>query len=250
MMTATRQWLRRGTVLGMLILVAVMLSACIESSTTTTIGSDSTGTTKMRIGISKTALSTIAALGNSFGGTPPPTSGSAGAPPNPTDIFGDLTKQVTDMGGSATPYESADFIGVEITMQFKSLDEMVSQINNVLGNSSAGSSSPLGGSGSGSGALVTLTTSSVSDGIRIDGTIDPLSELNDPSLSSSGSSAGIPGLDLTALLAGGGKVELSITMPGKIRTTDSLAQTSGTTVSWSFKVGDQKATIFVESDKS
>jgi hypothetical protein len=82
--------------------------------------------------------------------------------------------------------------------------------------------------------------------VRIDGTVDPLSELGDPAVTAGAP----PGIDLTSILSSGGKVELSFTMPGSISTADSLATQSGTTVSWSFKIGDPKATIFVESAKS
>ena len=226
--------------IGVLLLTAVMLSACIESSTTSTIGSDLKGTTTMRVGISKAAIPLLTSIGSSLGGTPTPTSGA-----NPQDPFGDLTSQVTAMGGTAKPYDNANFMGVEITMKFSSLDEMQSQINSVLGNSSGSSSSasPLGGSGS--GALVQITAKDTGSSIRIDGTVDPLSDLNDPT-----ATAGAPpGLDFSALLGGGGKVELSFTMPGSISTADALATQSGNTVSWSFKVGDKKATIFAESAK-
>jgi hypothetical protein len=98
----------------------------------------------------------------------------------------------------------------------------------------------------GPSSLIQITAQDTGSTVRIDGTVDPLSELNDPA-----ATAGAPpGLDLTAPLSGGGKVELSFTMPGSINTADSLATQDGTTVSWSFKVGDPKATIFVESAKS
>lgn len=229
-----------GRLMGgaVLLLIAMMLSACIESSTATTIGPDLKGTTKMRVGISKVAIQAITDIGKGLGGTPTPNSGSPSDNP-----FADLNTQVTAMGGTATPYETADFMGVEITFTFNSLDEMQNQINSVLGNSSgsSGSSNPLGGGGP--DALVRIAAKSTGSGIRIDGTVDPLSELNDPA-----ATAGAPpGLDLSAFLAGGGKVELSFTMPGAITSTDDLAAKDGTTVSWRFKVGDQKATIFAES---
>jgi hypothetical protein len=245
MKVMTRGWARRGMAVGVLLLTAVMLSACIEANSASTINPDLTGTTKVRIGISKVALQTITQIGSGLGGTPTPNSGSTDNP------FADLNTQATAMGGTVTPYETTDFTGVEIAFTFSSLDEMQKQINSVLGDqsnssgsaSSSSSSSPLGG---GPSALVQITATDTGSTVRIDGTVDPLSELSDPA-----ATAGAPpGLDLSAILSGGGKVELSFTMPGSINTADALATQNGTTVSWSFKVGDPKATIFVESAKS
>lgn len=234
--------MRRGMAAGMLLLTAALLSACIESNSSSTIGSDFTGTTNMRIGISKAAIQTLTTIGKSLGGTPTPN--SSGALDNP---FGDVTNQVTDMGGTVKPYDNGNFMGVDITMPFTSLDEMQSQINSILGNSSGSSSgsSPLSGSGSDQSALVQITAKSTDTGIRIDGTVDPLSTVNDPN-----SPNAIPGLDLSSLLLGGGMIQLSFTMPGAITNADPLAKQNGNTVSWSFKVGDKAATIFAEANKS
>lgn len=243
MMTATRHWERRGTAVGMVLLAAMMLSACIEVDQRSTIGSDFKGTTTMKIGVSKLFLETISSLGNSLGVTPTPGSGASGSPQDP---FADLASQVTAMGGTAKPYSTDQFTGVEITMPFNSLDEMQNQINMLLGSSSGSSASSLGGS-SGSDALVQITAKESASSVRIDGTINPLSDLG----SATGSAAGAPpGLDLTALLAGGGQIQIAFTMPGKIQSADPLARQSGSTVSWSFKIGDKGATIFAESDKS
>ncbi|MCA1667189.1 MAG: hypothetical protein LC793_07285, partial [Thermomicrobia bacterium] len=102
-MSATlRRWSRRGVAVGMLLLTAALLSACIEANSSSTIGSDLTGTTNIRIGISKVALQTLTSIGNSIGGTPTPdagsTSSSSGSLDNP---FASLTTQVTGMGGTA-----------------------------------------------------------------------------------------------------------------------------------------------------
>jgi hypothetical protein len=243
MMTATRHWWRRGMAVGMVLLAAMMLSACIEVDQRSTIGSDFKGTTTMKIGVSKLFLETISSLGNSLGVTTTPGSGASG---NPQDPFADLASQVTAMGGTAKPYSTDQFTGVEITMPFNSLDEMQNQINMLLGSSSGSSASSLGGS-SGSDALVQITAKETASSVRIDGTINPLSDLG----SATGSAAGAPpGLDLTALLAGGGQIQIAFTMPGKIQSADPLARQSGSTVSWSFKIGDKGATIFAESDKS
>ncbi len=246
MMTTTDRWARRGMAVAMLLLTAALLSACIEANSSSAIGSDFKGTTNIRVGISKVAIQTLSAIGNGVGGTPTPNSGAM-----PDDIFGDLNNQVTGMGGTAKPYDNANFMGVDITMQFNSLEEMQNQINSILGSSSSSGSSgssssppsnPL--SGSGSGALIQITAKSTDAGLRIDGTVDPLSTLNDPNNPNA-----IPGLDLSALLIGGGQVQLSFTMPGKVTSADALAQQNGNTVSWSFKVGDKATTIFAEANK-
>lgn len=244
-MTATQRWMRRGMAAGMLLLTAALLSACIEASSTSTIGSDFTGTTHMRIGISKAAIQTLTAIGASLGGTPTPNSGDS-----PDNMFGALNTQVSTMGGTAAPYENDNFMGVEITLPFSSLDEMQNQINSVLGGSSGSSgassaANPLSGGGNGQNALIQIAAKSTDSGIRIDGTVDPLSALNDPN-----SANAIPGLDLSSLLLGGGQVQLSFTMPGAITSADPLATQDGNTVSWSFKVGDKAATIFAEANKS
>lgn len=256
MVTATRRWLGRGTAVGMLLLTAALLSACIEANSASAIGSDFTGTTNIRIGFSKVALQTLSSIGNSLGGTPTPGSSSSPSSSPSSDSldnpFGDLTTQVTGMGGTATPYDDGNFMGVDIAMPFKSLDEMQSQINSILGGSSSSSdtssssaANPLSGSGSGQSALIQITAKSTDSGLRIDGTVDPLSSLNDPNNPNA-----VPGLDLSSLLLGDGMVQLSFTMPGAITSADPLAQQNGNTVSWSFKVGDKAATIFVEANKS
>ncbi len=246
------KWAHRGMAAGVLLLAAALLSACIEANSASTINTDFTGTTNIRIGISKVALQTLASVGNSLGGTPTPDAGgtspssSGGSLDNP---FGDVTNQVTSMGGTATPYDNGNFTGVDIALPFKSLDEMQSQINTILGGSSSGApsaSSPPTGSGSGQDSpLIQITATSTDSGIRIDGTVDPLSSLNDPNNPNA-----VPGLDLSALLLGGGQVQLSFTMPGAITNADALATQNGNTVSWSFKVGDKAATIFAEANKS
>ena len=251
MVMMARKWTHRGMAAGVLLLAAALLSACIEANSASTIGSDFTGTTNIRIGISKVALQTLTSIGNSLGGTPTPnstgtsSSSSGGSPDNP---FGDVANQVTGMGGTATPYDDGNFMGVDIAIPFKSLDEMQNQINTILGGSSSASSPSGSSTGSGSSQsspLIQITAKSTDSGIRIDGTVDPLSSLNDPNNPNA-----IPGLDLSALLLGGGQVQLSFTMPGAITNADALATQDGNTVSWSFKVGDKAATIFAEANKS
>ncbi len=247
MLTVTRHWARRGMAVGMLLLTAALLSACIEANSSSTIGSDFTGTTNIRIGISKAALQTLTQIGNSLGTPTPNSSGtsSSGASGSPDNPFGDVTNQVATLGGTATPYDNADFMGVDITLPFKSLDEMQNQINTILGGSSgsSGASGSPAGSSSPDAPLITITAKSTDAGLRIDGTVDPLSSANDPN-----NPAAIPGLDISSLL-GSGKVELSFTMPGAITSADALATQNGNTVSWSFKVGDKAARIFAEANK-
>jgi len=248
MVTVTRHWMQRGMTVGALLMTVALLSACIEANSSSTIGSDFTGTTNIRIGISKVALQTLASIGSSLGGTPTPNSGgtsSSSAGGGLDNPFGDVTNQITAMGGTAKPYDNANFMGVDITLPFKSLDEMQSQINSILGSSSGSSSgsSPSSAS-SDQPSLIQITAKGTDSGIRIDGTVDPLSSLNDPN-----SPNAIPGLDVSALLLGGGMVQLSFTMPGAITNADPLAIQNGNTVSWSFKVGDKAATIFAEANK-
>lgn len=256
MVTATPRWVRRGMAVGVLLLTAALLSACIEANSASIIGSDFTGTTNIRIGISKVALQTLTSIGNSLGTPTPDSSSSPTSSPSSGSLdnpFGDLTTQVTSMGGTATPYDDGDFMGVDIALPFTSLDEMQNQINSILGNSSgtpsaAASSSSASNpysSGDSQSPLVQITAKSTDNGLRIDGTVDPLSSLNDPNNPNA-----IPGLDTSALLLGDGLVQLSFTMPGAITSADPLAQQNGNTVSWSFKVGDKAATIFVEANKS
>src|SRR5690242_4700673 len=114
----TRRWMGKLMCVAALLLVALTLSACIESSTASTIGSDLTGTTKVRVGISKVALQAITGIGKGLGGTPTPSSGG----PSSDNPFAGLNAQVTARGGTARRYETADFMGVEITFLFKSLD--------------------------------------------------------------------------------------------------------------------------------
>lgn len=230
-----RHWWKRAATFGSLALVVVTLSACVEANQQSIIAPDFTGTTTMRIGISKLLIQTLTSVGD-LSGTP-----AAGAPPPPAlgDPFADLKKQVAAMGGTTTDYENANFVGVDATLPFSSLDEMQKQINTFLGSSAA----PGGPTDTG---LVTITAKSEGDSVRIDGKVDPLSALNDPTAQGA---SGAPPIDFTAVLAGGGKIEVAFTMPGQIRSTDPLAKTDGTTASWSFNIGDKAATIFVESDK-
>lgn len=242
MANAMRRWWKRAASLGSLALIAVTLSACVESNSQSVITPDLTGTTTIRIGISKLLVQTLMSIGD------PTATPAAGAPPPmppPSDLFADLKKQIAAMGGTTQDYENANFVGVDATLAFTSLDEMQKQINTLLGSSAAPGGQPTSGAPSDSG-LVTITAKDTGDSVRIDGKVDPLSTLTDPTAQNA---PGAPPLDVTAILAGGGKVELSFTMPGNIRSTDPLAKTDGTTVSWSFNIGDKAATIFVESDK-
>ena len=233
------RWMRRGVAVGMLLLTAAMLSACVEVNQQSTIGTDFKGTTNMRVGFSKEALQLITSIGGDPNSTPTPNS----APP--PDPFADVLKQVTGMGGTATPYSTDKFQGLDITLNFSSLDEMQNQINAILGSSSGGPSGPPGGGGP--GGIAQITAKSTGNGVRIDGQVDPLSDLSNPP-PAGGAAPNAPPIDVTALLASGGQIQLAFTMPGKIVSADPLAMQNGSTVSWTFKVGDPKATIFAESN--
>jgi len=252
----TPYWIRRGTALVTILLMVGMLTACIEAGSNSTIGPDLKGTTTMRVGIAKTAIQLAASLAGSLG-TPSP-SGSPPAmamatAPTADDLFGDLNKQITALGGSAKPFDDGSFVGEDILFGFSSLDEMQKQINTVLGDSSGaagmgmGMGMRMGMSGTpGSGALAQITVKDTGTSIRIDGIVDPLSDLSDPS-----AAAGLPpGVDFKSLIASGGTIDLSFTMPGAVTSADDLATQDGNTVSWSFKVGDKKATIFAEAAKA
>ncbi len=229
MITHVRRWLAHGRVLALLALVTLSLTGCIEANSQSTVNADLTGTTTMRIGLVKTVFALISQAGSNPGGTPAP-----GTPPPSadTDPFADVYAQVAAMGGTATPYEDADFKGVDIVLPFHSLEEMQTQINAILGDGSGSSGTPSGMSG----AIVQITTATATAStMRIEGMVDPLTYLvNNPG---------------AAMLATGGTVALAFTFPGAIVDADRLAATNDTTVSWHFKVGDPKATIFVEASK-
>lgn len=237
-----RRLLRRATAAGLLSILALLLSACVEVNQRSTIGTDFTGTTEIRLGISTQALALAGGFASSIG-TPKP-----GTPPvSAQDPFADLKKQITQLGGTSKDYKSDQFQGVDASFKFKSLEEMQTQINTVLGSNSSlsqatGSSSP---TSSADTDIVKITAKATANGVRIDGKVDPLSSLSDTS-----SSTAIPGLDPKAFGATNGIVQLAFTMPGKILSKDALAKQDKSTVSWSFKTGDKAATIFVESDKS
>ncbi|MHB8645712.1 MAG: LppM family (lipo)protein, partial [Thermomicrobiales bacterium] len=241
---ARRGWLwRRVVPMSLLVVMALLLSACIEVNQQSTIKTDFTGTSQIRLGISKQALLLLGGFASSFG-TP-----SAGTTPTAQqDPFASLNAQIKQLGGTSKPYSNDKFQGVDASFTFKSLEEMQTQINTVLGSSSAlnqttgaTSTTPTGTQSD----IVTITAKATANGVRIDGTVDPLSTLNDPT-----SATTIPGLDPKSFGAADGVVNLSFNMPGKILTKDPLAKQDKSTVSWNFKAGDKKATIFVESDKS
>lgn len=244
-------WIRRGTALVTILLMVGMLTACIEAGSNSTIGPDLKGTTTMRVGISKVALQLAASFAASGTGTPTAMPMMSAM----DDPFADLNKQVTALGGSAKPFDDGNFVGEDILFGFSSLDEMQKQINAVLGDSTGtpGMTGMMGTPGSmsmsgtpGSGALAQITVKDAGDHIRIDGKVDPVSDLGDPATANGAP----PGLDLKALIASGGTIDLSFTMPGAVTSADDLAMQDGNTVSWSFKVGDKKATIFAEAAKA
>jgi hypothetical protein len=241
-----RRWLRRTTAIGLLSIIAVLLSACVEVNQQSTIKTDFTGTTQMRVGISKQALLLIG--GFASGLSTPSAAGAKTTPAAQEDPFADLTTQVTQLGGTSKPYQNDKFQGVDTSFTFKSLEEMQTQINSVLGSNSALNQST-GGTGASSSSdssdILQITAKATANGVRIDGKVDPLSSLSDTS-----SATTIPGLDPKAFGGTDGIIQLAFTMPGKIISKDALAKVDKSTVSWSFKTGDKAATIFVESDKS
>jgi hypothetical protein len=236
---------RRVFSIGTLGLLALLLSACVEANQKSVINTDFTGTTDMRVGISKQALTLISGFGG-LSSTPGAQSTVSAATSDP---FTDLKQQVKQMGGTTKDYESDKFKGVDISLKFKTLDEMQSQINSILGTDSSelgsgttsSASTPSSSSG---GGLVQITAKATANGVRIDGKVDPSLDTGD----SSGATA-IPGFD-PKTLGSDGYIALAFTMPGNITSKDGLAKVDKSTVSWYFKVGDKPADIFVESDKS
>ena len=240
-----RLW-RRAVPISLLALMAFLLSACVEVNQQSTIKPDFTGTSQIRLGISKQALLLVGGLASSIG--TPSVSSARTTPAAQQDPFADLTKQITTLGGTAKPYNNDKFQGVDASFTFKSLEEMQTQINSILGSNSSLNQTTGSAASSASGTssdIVNITATATANGVRIDGKVDPLSSLSDTS-----SSTAIPGLDPKAFGGTDGIIQLAFTMPGKILTKDALAKVDKSTVSWSFKTGDPVATIFVESDKS
>lgn len=248
-LTGFRPRWRRLLSAGTLGLLALLLSACVEANQKSVINTDFTGTTDMRVGVSLQALS----LMGGFAGLSTTPGAQKTVTAATSDPFADLKKQVAQMGGTAKDYKSDKFQGVDISFKFKTLDEMQNQINAILGSDSTELASgipgatPSASTSSSNSGLVQITAKATANGVRIDGKVDPLSDMND---TSGASSTAIPGLNPAAFGTGDGYVALAFTMPGKILNKDALAKVDKSTVSWYFKVGDQPATIFVESDKS
>lgn len=235
--------LRRATSIGLLGLLAVLLSACVEVNQRSTIKTDFTGSSEIRVGISIQALALATGFASSIG-----TPSARATPVSSQDPFADLKKQITQLGGTSKDYKSDKFQGVDASFTFKSLEEMQTQINTVLGSNSSlnqATGSTGASSSSSNSDIVKITAKATANGVRIDGKVDPLSSLNDPS-----SATAIPGFDPKAFGGTDGIVQLAFTMPGKILNKDGLAKVDKSTVSWSFKTGDKAADIFVESDKS
>jgi hypothetical protein len=236
---------RRLLSVGTLALLSILLTACVEANQKSVIGTDFKGTTDMRVGISKQALTLIGGFAG-LSGTPGAQSTVNAATSDP---FTELKQQVKQMGGTTKDYETDKFKGVDVSLKFNSLDEMQNQINSILGSDSSelGTGSTVGtpapSSSSGSG-LVQITAKATANGVRIDGKVDPTLDSGDASTGTA-----IPGLDPKAF-GSDGYISLAFTMPGNITNKDALAKVDKSTVSWYFKVGDKPATIFVESDKS
>ncbi len=240
-----RLW-RRIVPVSLLAAMALMLSACVEVNQQSTIKPDYTGTSQIRVGISQQALLLAGGFASSLG--TPSAPGAKATPATQEDPFADLNKQIAQLGGTSKPYKNDKFQGVDASFTFKSLEEMQTQINTLLGSNSS-LSQTTGTTGTSASDtqtdIVRITAKATANGVRIDGKVDPLSSLSDTS-----SSTAIPGFDPKAFGGTDGVVALAFTMPGKITSKDALAKVDKSTVSWSFKTGDKAADIFVESDKS
>src|SRR4051812_16146886 len=125
-----RQGWRRAATVGSIALVTLLLCACVEVDQKSVINSDFTGTTTMRIGLSRIFIDTISTLDSSLGGTPTPNKPA----PSLTDPFADTKVQIAGMGGTTQDYQNDSFVGIDATLPFTSLDQMVSQINTLLGS--------------------------------------------------------------------------------------------------------------------
>ncbi len=228
------RWMKRCGLLGLVgVLTVGLLSGCLEVNLKSTVKTDLSGTTMMRLGLSKVALQTVQQ------GVGPSTASVASAPTPPQmNPFSDVSGQITQMGGTATPYENDKFIGIDISLPFKNLDEMQQQLTAVLGTPGGSSSPP----------LLTITAKQTANGVRIDGKVDPSLGGGDPAMSAMGGS-GTPSFDLGPLLLADGYIALAFDLPGKVTDADALAVKNGGSVSWNFKLGDLPATIFAESSR-
>ena len=207
-----RRLMPRAASLGLLGLIAVLLSACVEVNQQSTIKPDFTGTTQMRVGISKQALLLVG--GFASGLSTPGATGAKTTPAAQADPFADLATQVKQLGGTSKPYQNDKFQGLDTSFTFTSLDQMQTQINSILGSNSALNQTTGGASASSTSSdnsdILQITAKATANGVRIDGQVDPLSSLSDTS-----SSTTIPGLDPKAFGGTDGIVQLAFTMPGK-----------------------------------
>ena len=241
-------WTQRLTVIGLLISLAALLSGCLQVTHKSVIAPDLTGSTTLRIGVSKAALMQVA----DFAGANATIPSGIGAPSN-NDI-GNTAQQIGDqisqLGGTAQPFDDGDYTGVDVFFKFSSLDEMTRQLNDLLsgtsGPSAQASQAVAAVTTTDQPGILTLNARTLMDGgVRVEGKIDPLSFLGDPN---SVLAALSPDFAQALTSDPNAQITLAFQMPGSIRNADAAAQRNGTTATWTFPIGSAPATIFVESD--
>jgi len=236
------RWTHRLTTIGVLVSLAALLSGCFQVTHKSVIAPDLTGSTTLRIGVSKTALAQVADLAGANGITGNGTPGSMSL--DPADAVQQLGDQLTQLGGTATPFQDGDYVGVDVFFNFSSLDQMTQQLNGLLSGTSGPSAQAVAASGQ--TGILTLTARTLANGgIRVEGNIDPLSFLGDPNNVLAALS---PDLSQAITSDPNAQITLSFQMPGAIRTTDAAARRDGTTATWTFPIGSAPTTLFVESD--
>ncbi len=242
MLQTMPRWTQRLTTLGVLVSLAALLSGCFQVTHKSVIAPDLTGSTTLRIGVSKAALAQLSDLAGANGITGNGTAGSMGF--DPADAVQQIGDQLTQLGGTATPFDDGDYVGVDVFFNFSSLDEMTRQLNGLLSGTSGPSAQAA--LASGQAGILTLTARTLPDGgVRVEGNVDPLSFLGDPNNVLAALS---PDLSQAITSDPNAQITLAFQMPGAIRTTDAAAQRSGTTATWTFPIGSAPASLFVESD--
>lgn len=242
MMQTMPRWTHRLTTFGVLVSLAALLSGCFQVTHKSVIAPDLTGSTTLRIGVSKTALAQVADIAAANGLSGNDTAGSMGF--DPADTVQQIGDQLSQLGGTATPFEDGDYVGVDIFFNFTSLDQMTQQLNGLLSGTSGPSAQA--SAVSGQTGILTLTARTLADGgVRVEGNIDPLSFLGDPNNVLAALS---PDLSQAITSDPNAQITLAFQMPGAIRSTDAAAQRNGTTATWTFPIGSAPATLFVESD--
>lgn len=242
---AARTRLRAARSVGAMLLVLVALTGCVQVRHQSSIEADLSGTTTMRIAISRDTIGAIGALGEAFGGMNmgmPETTIATGE-----DFARSIEEDVRKLGGTVAPFESDRYIGADVLLPFRSLDEMTTQINTLLGTDPAKAmEDPLPGANAEDDTIIILRATSTGDRVRIEGSIDPLSALGGPD----GIASFSP--ELAAQISGDpdAVIALSFTLPGAVLDADGAATRTGSTVSWSWPIGSPVTTFFAESDRS